>query len=899
VIDWRARVAAALPAITGDGRRDAEIRDELVQHCLDRVDDLVREGLPRAAAEARALADLAALARRPRDLARAAAARGADAPGLPPAPPPSPRWRRALDDLPATTRALRRAPGFAIVALVTIALAVAAGTLAFAVIRGVLLRPLPVAAPDRLVTIWETSPTGSARNPVASGNFADWSARARSFTALAAMQGPFDLILSGGGDPERLRGVMATVSLGTVLAIAPRHGRLFEAADGVPGGPRIALATSRFWRRRLGGDASAVGRTLVLSGQPYTVIGVLPDAAGAVLDDADIVLPVRFTDAALAERRSHNYYVLGRLRDGVTLDQANAEMDAVVAGLAREHPQALTNWGISVVSTHADLVRDIRPLLALIFGVVVVMVAVAGVNLGNLQLARSTRRAGEMAVRAALGASRGRLAGLLAMESGLLACLGGVAGVALAAAALPSALALSPVAMPLPDRIVVDGAVVAWSAAIALVCAGSMALAAVLAAWRGGFRPLADVANTRVTAGRQRLRHALIAAQVALSVVLLVAAALLTQSLLRVRSVDHGFDPSNLLAVRLDLPRARYADAPAQVEFYERLIERLRQAPGIAAVAGTTGQPAVSAPMTFSFAIHGRPSSNPTGREHPVPLQAVTGGYFETMRIAVRGGRVFTADDRAGRPGVVVINDALARLHWADESAIGQRISFRPGETPWLEIVGIVGDTRDDGLDQEAPPTIYVPLAQKPANWSWMSWQTLVVRGTDDPAALVPTIRAVLRGVDPNVPVLEATPIVAWFAEQGAPRRFAAQLTIGFAVLAVLLGAIGVHGVLAYTVNARRREIAIRVALGAPRAHLLAAVVRTTLAFTLAGLVIGAIAAANVTRFLESLLYGVGATDVPTFVGIGLLLFGVAALATWLPARRALAVSAASELRRG
>jgi predicted permease len=301
--------------------------------------------------------------------------------------------------------------------------------------------------------------------------------------------------------------------------------------------------------------------------------------------------------------------------------------------------------------------------------------------------------------------------------------------------------------------------------------------------------------------------------------------------------------------------------------------------------------------MTFSFAIYGRPSKNPTGREHPVPLQAVTGAYFDTMRIPVRAGRAFTSDDRAGQPHVVIINDALARLHWPDGSAIGQRICFRPGQLPWLDIVGIVGDTRDDGLDQAAPPTIYVPLAQKPDTWAWMTWQTLVVRGRDDAAALVPTIRAIVRDIDPQLPLLEATPIASWFLQQGAARRFAVQLSIGFAVLAVFLGAIGIHGVLAYTVHARRREIAIRVALGAQRSRVLGAVVRTTMVFTIAGLIAGAVVAATLTRFLESLLYGIDAVHAPTFAAVALLLLGVAALAAWLPARKALRVNAASALR--
>ena len=893
--DWRAEVARALPAITGDPKRDAEIREELAQHCAERAADLHREGVPPPDVRSRTLVELHELAGRYRpDLETAARARDMKTRFEPLSR--RARWSRALvDDIAGAVRGLRRAPWFTSVAIVTIALAIAAPVIVFSVVRGVLLRSLPFPDPDRLVNVWEVSPTGNARNVVASGNYLDWAARAQTFDALAALQGPFEIALTGEGDPRRLRAVMATTNLGRVLAVPPARGRLFEATDGVPGGPAVAIIAYDFWSHQLAAREDVIGATLRLNDRAVTVVGVLPEAAHAVLGDVDVVYPVRFSDDARVERRSHNYVVLGRLKSAVSIDQAGAELGGIVGDLTREHPQFLTNWGVSVVSAHADGVRNVRPLLLIAFGVVVVVVGIAGANLANLQLARSSRRGGELSVRAALGAAQGRLVTLLLAENAVLGAAGAIAGIALAGAVLPAVVAATPFRLPLARQIVIDGPVLAFAAAAATLLAIALSLASLPRSSRSLSRRLTG--GVRVTGGQQRVRHALIAMQVALSLVLLVATALLLQSLAKLRDVDHGFDPDRVLAVRVDLPAARYPTSAAQVDFYDRLIERLAAVPGVAAIAGTTGQPAVGSPTTFGFAIQGRPSKNPSGREHPVPLYAVTAGFFETMRIPVRSGRTFSPYDRRHGPGVAIINDALAKLHWPEGSALGQRLSFRQGETPWLEIVGVVGNTYDNGLDQEAPPAIYVPFAQKPDNWRWMSWQTIVVRGADDPTRLVPAIRAALHEFDPLLPVLEATPIAAWFAQQGAPRRFTMSLLAAFSGIALLLGALGIYGVLTFLVNARRRELGIRVALGASRRHLTTSIVRTTMAYTVAGLVAGTILAASVTRFLETLLFEIEPTDPLTFLTIAVVLLTVAACAAWIPTRRALAVSAVTALK--
>jgi putative ABC transport system permease protein len=888
--NWRVRVDEALPSVTGDRRRDDEIRDELTQHCVEREQELIEEGLAPAQAAATTLAELRETARRRSRIALAVqhphesgrAVRVREIAG------------RAVTATSHAVRACRRAPGATATIVVTLALAIGAATLAFAVLRGVVLRPLPLPAPEQLVYVWETSPTGNARNVVAAGNYLDWRDRAKSFHALAAAQGPYDVVLTGSGDPQPVQVTSVTPSITDVVGLPPAVGRFFAAADDATAGPAVALVSFAFWRTRLGGDRAAVGKPITLDGVPTAVIGVLPPEAVALLGPGDIYVPTRLTAESRAARRSHIYVVLGRVRAGVSTAQASAEMQSIAGVMAREHPQDLTNWGTHVVSAHADAVRRVRPVLVVIFGVVVVVVLVASANLANLQLARATRRRAEMSLRTALGASRGRLTAMVLAESASLALTGGLLGLALAAAWLRPLLAAVPITIPLASSIAVDGAVVAFAGALVLLCSIVIGVVPAVQAGRAGAAPIAT--GTRVTAGPHRTRHMLIAAQVALSLVLLVSAALLVQSFARVLAVDHGFDPRGLLAVRLDLPRGAYPDGPAQIAFYDRAIARLAAVPGVIAAAGTTGQPAAADVTTYSFSIENRPSKNPSGREHPVPLQAITADYFATMRIPLRAGRTFTAEDRAGRPSVLVINEALARRHWPAGDALGKRIAFRQGQSAWLEIVGIVGDTREAGLDQPAPPQLYVPYAQKPDNWRWLSWHTALLRTTGDGAALVPSIRAAITDLDPSLPLLEVSTVDAWYAQQGALRRFAMYLLSGFAALALALGAIGIYSVLSFSVAERRREFGVRLALGASHSRLTATVVRAVVWFATAGLALGAGLAVAVTRFLSALLYEIDPADPVTFAAVAAGLALVVVIAAWLPTRRALRVNPALTL---
>ena len=881
-MDWDARVRELLPVITGDRSRDRDIQDELTGHLAQRERELLAFGMAPADAEARVLRELEMTARRRRRLGR----------------PPTHLLRDTGDDLRFAGRLLARSPGFTAAAVLTLALAIGATTALFSVVRGVLLRPLPYHEPERLMLVWEVSPEGSSRNVVAPANFLDWQRRATSFQALGARTHASDRALTGSGEPMKVESVAVTPSLLEALAAPPLHGRLFTAEDAVPNAAPVAILSHAFWMRRFGGQPAAVGQTLVLDERPHTIVGVMPRAFAYPSPEVDLLTNLWFSEEQQVERRSHNFLVMGRLKPGVTAAQADAEMDAIASALAADYPQHLTGWGVNVVGLHADTVREVKPLLAVMTGVVIAVLLIACANLGNLQLVRAARRVREMAVRAAIGASSLRLFRQVLAESLLLAAIGGAAGVALAAATLRVIVAAAPPDIPFMERAAIDWVVLAVAAAVTVASALVIGLLPAARVARTDLRALLQSTRHRGDRYQQCLRQALVIAQVAVAVVLLISAALLVRSFLRLSAVDAGYDPRGVLTVSVDLPRVRYTDPAAQLAFYERLFERLRSNPSIIAAAGTTATPGTGAHMTFSFAIEGRVAASPTGRESPVPLQGITPGYFDVMRIPLLQGRVFSAADRPHTTPVVIINESLARLHWPDGGALGARINFRPGQMPWAEVAGIVGDTRDEGLAQAPPPTIYVPFAQRAPSWGWMSWQTLVVRGRSaDASRLVPEVKATLWSIDPTLPLLESATIEDRLAEGEARRTMATRLLTGFGALALLLSTIGVYAVMSYSVSEQRQDIGIRVALGARPGAVAARLVVRGLLLAAAGAAVGIAGALLATRSLQSLLYGIEPTDPISFAATVILLLAVSAIAAWVPARRAMLVDPVEVLR--
>jgi putative ABC transport system permease protein len=782
-------------------------------------------------------------------------------------------------------RSLRRAPVFTVVAVGTLAAGIGATTAIFSVVDAVLLAPLPYAHPDRMVRIWETSPQGTTRNVVSSGNVVDWQEKASSFEVVAAFSGPYGVSLTGRGDAARVRVLDLEPQAFTALGTTPHLGRTLLPPDGR--GDAVALLTQGFWQTRFGGDPEVIGTRVVLNDLPHTVVGIMPPGFDFPTADVDLwrAMPQGRLDPT--ERTSHNFQVVGLLREGVSVHAAQAEMSQLARAIAEEHPAQMTGWGVNVVPFQADLTRNVRALLLVLLGGVGVVLLIVCGNLANLLLARATSREREMAVRGAMGAGRGRIIRQLLTESGLLAVLGGVGAALLAPALLRTLVSAAPTDVPLLGRASVDLRMLAFAAAVAFACAVLFGLAPALRLARTDLDRALRGTRTTSDAGQARLRDGLLVGQVAFSVVLLVGAGLFIQSFRAVTAVDPGFDPRGLSVMELDLPFGRYGDIDEQVAFYEGLLGRVRAIPGVTEASASTWTPASGQSMTFSFAIEGREATNPSGREDDEPLAAVHPRYFETMRQAVVEGRALGPADGQDSPPVAVISESLARKHWPAGGAVGSRMAFRVGETPWREIVGVVADARLAGPDIEPGPVIYIPYAQK--RWPWLTWTGIVVRRADgvDEGAVGVGLRAALAEADPALPPHVLTTIERRFQESTARRAFAMTLVGGFGALALGLSLIGLYGVLGYTLSRQRREIGLRIAIGAGARDIVGRVLGRSLALTLAGAAAGVLASLVLVRWVESLLYGVSPTDPALYLFIVAGVAMVAAVTALGPARRA------------
>lgn len=856
---------------------DAEIRF----HLESRIDELVAGGMEPRAAERRALGEFG-------DVDEARRALGVRTVRVE-------RRRRRLEwlrqvraDVAYGWRKLWYRPGFAATVILTFALGIGATTAIFSVVYAVLLRPLPYPHPDRLVQIWAVHPGGGDHNVVSSGSYLTWREQTQSFRSLGAYGWNFGLGMIGrDGKPLHVVATTITPSTFRLLGVSSARGRTFTTDEGRRGGGSVVLLSYRLWRTRFGSDASVVGRSVELNDRTYTIVGVMPRGFEFPNPQIDVWLPRQFGAADRDNHRSHQWRVIGRLRDGFSMEQARKEIEGITAGLRRQHPEAMEGWGVNLVPFRSDLVAGVRPLLLALFGMVVLVLLITCANLANLLLARGLGREREVAVRAALGAGRWRLVRLFLTESLLVAVLGSAVGVGLVAVGLHGLLALAPPDIPLLGRTSIDPAVLGFSTAAALT---ATLLFGLVPALRVTAADPVGALGSRGAASEgpvgSRLRAGLLVAEVALSVMLLVGTGLLVRSFLRIQRVDPGFEPDHLLTATLDLPRSRYPDTGAQAALYRRLLERVAALPGVISAAGTAEPPVVGYDMTFSFAIQGRPSPRADGMQGDVPLRAVTPGYFSTMGIPTQRGRVFDDRDRPESQRVVVINRMLARRSWPDANPIGSRISFDgPSGPEWWEIVGVVGDVKNRGADLPPQPAIYLPQAQKP--WNWMSSLTIVARTRHDPLAMAAPFRDAVWRLDNRLPIERLATMDEIYGESNARRRFAALLVGAFGGLALVLGLTGVYGVLSYSVGERRQEFGVRMALGAGRPAIAASVVGRGLRLALLGTGIGLIAALWLTRFLGPLLFEVPATDPLTFVAVPMLLVTVACLAAYLPARRA------------
>jgi putative ABC transport system permease protein len=914
-IDWRRIVRDSLARITDDPAHDEQIVDELAQHLAQRFEELTAEGSSESLAIARATAELADPARLARALRQAASPQ---APA--PVPPPTSRspsmWRDLLQDLRYGVRMLARARGFALAAVLTLALGIGATTAIYSVVDAVLVRPVPFRELDRLTMVWETDRnTGTVREPASLPDYLDMKARSRQYDGLAAFAAAERTLSSAGGEPVRLPVLFVTHDFLSILGVDPARGRGFTNEEDLPGGPALALISERLWERQFRRDPDAVGRTVRLNDREVTIIGVVPADAdfgvmqilrGAayargfadrdVRSRVDVWLPLQGNPQVLV-RDTHPIFVIGRLAPGATAHTAQQEMTALMNELEATYRSNVARGAF--IEPMSDVVfARVRGALWVLLAAVGFVLLIACVNVANLLLARGTVRLREIAVRSALGAVGRRLARQFAAENLVLTTAAAALGVGLAYAGLRALAALAPADIPRIASVSVNGTVLLVALAIAVATGLVFGMVPLLQSRRLDVQSALKADDARgATAGRDRglMRSTLVVSEVALAVVLVIGAGLLIKSFWRLSNVDAGFDAAGVLKAEFQLPASRYP-APGNTwpnfvevhRFNDALLGRISALPGVTAAAIVGNHP-VDPGSQNSWRVVGREEE---GRAWPeISVRRVSPGYFATVNLAVSSGRPLRDADGSQSPPVTLINETTARRFFQGREPVGQQIALWGAART---IVGVVRDERIHGLSRDAPPALYLPYAQAP---SFNGAEALLVRTTGDAMTLAAPVRAAVREIDPGLAVFGVAALSETVSESVAQQRFLMLLLVTFAGVALALAGIGIHGLLSYTVAQRRHELGIRMALGAPPRRVTRLVLRQGAGLTALGLVAGVAAAIALTRVLSTLLYGVTPTDAATFAVVLPVLGAVALLATWLPARRAVRIDPLQALR--
>jgi putative ABC transport system permease protein len=794
-------------------------------------------------------------------------------------------------DLRYALRALRQHPGFAAVTVLTLALGLGANTAIFSVVKAVLLSPLPYPEPERLAFVWGRAP-GGGEQALSWPDFVDLREANQSFAGLAVVRGQ-SVNLTGGEAPERLSGCFVTASLfSTVLRRSAQRGRTFsEEETEIATARPVAVISHGLWQRRFGADPAVLGRSLDLNGASFTVVGVMPpDFELTLLGgtwSTDVFIPIPYyPNRGGLTREDKSVWVVGRMSS--TLDQAQADLSVIAKRLEKEHPATNAGLGITVLSLREAVVGEVRPTLLVLQGVVAFVLLIACANVANLLLARATDRRQEIALRAALGAGRARILRQLVTESVLLAALGGVLGVALGAWGVQGLMALAPSELPLLGPVGVDRGVLGFGLGLSMLTGVVLGLAPALQALRADLS-IALKEGGRSGGGRRHLRELLVVSEVALSLVLLIGAGLLVQSLRRLQGVDPGFRADHLLTLQFRLPPTRYPEGEPVAAFFRQAIERIRAIPGVESAALVRAVPLSGNFGASPYFVEGRPEPSP-GEETQAGTNIVTPDYFRTLRIPLLQGRDFTDYDNKESPAVAVVNDTLSRQTWPGEDALGKRIRLKGGKD-WLTVVGVVADVKHRRLVDPPQPQIYTAHYQDPKIFA-----CVVARTASDPMGLADSVRKAIWSVDKDQPVWSVIPMERLLERAIGPTRFLLSLLAAFAGLAVVLAGVGIYGVLSYAVAQRTREIGIRVALGARAAQVVRLVVRQGMRLTLAAVGFGLVAAAGLSRFMTSLLFGVAPGDPVTFIGAAALIALVALASSWLPALRAARVDPATAL---
>jgi predicted permease len=804
-----------------------------------------------------------------------------------------------MNDLRYGLRSLLKTPGFTGLAVLALALGIGANSAIFSVVNAVLLRPLPYAESERLVRVGGMS----LRKPEAVGTFSpqdfyDWRAQSTSFEAVAAFD-QSSPSLTGAGEPERLNAARVTPEFFTVLRAQPALGRGFVAQEGQRGNHRVAVLTHALWQRRFAASPSVVGQQIELSGEPFTVVGVLPENfESPQFSGFEQEQPELFTvfapDLSQWTRGGRSVDAgVARLRPGVSVEQAQAEMDAIAARLREQYPDTNANAGARVVSLHEQLVGGARTSLLVFLAAVGFVLLIACANVANMMLARASSRHREVAIRTALGATRLRIVRQFLTESVMLSLAGGAVGLLLAMWANDLLLAVGADAIPRANSVALDWRVLAFTLAASALTGVAFGVVPAVHATRLDLQESLKEGGRGQTGGRarRRVRGLLVVSEVALSLVLLAGAGLLIKSFLRLQGVDPGFEPSGVLTMNVFLPGARYPEDAQHPVFFERVLEGVRALPGVEHAGATSNLPISGNYDRMPLYVEGQPDP-PSGDEPEIERYMVSDDYFGALGVPLVAGRAFDGRDQAETPRACVVGRALAERFWPAGEAVGKRIKLGDAENPWVEVVGVAGDVRHYGLDAEANMQVYLPHRQSPSQV-----MTLVVRSKGDARSLASAVRERVWAVDAAQPVYGVKTMDELLSASVAARRFQMLLVGLFAAVALALALVGIYGVMSYTVTQRTHEIGIRMALGAQPRDVLRLIIGQGMSMTLAGVAAGLAGALLLTRAMEGLLYGVSATDPMTFAAVALLLGAVAFLSCYVPARRATKVDPMEALR--
>lgn len=799
-----------------------------------------------------------------------------------------------------SVRLLLKKPASAAVVVLTLALGIGANTAVFAVINALLVRPLPYANSDRILYVWESRLSDpSLEDSLSPHNFTDIRSLNRSFESYFAYQYT-NATLTGNGQPESLTAVKASADFAAVLGVAPAIGRLFGKAEDTPGKDQVAVLSESLWRRRFGANPNIAGMVIPLDGVPCTVIGVMPSGFAFPSPDVDVWMPLAL-DLSRFQRGTSFLTTIGKLKEGVTIHQAQSDLDSVVQQLKRQYPDDIeSDFTLKAESLQEHLVGKLERPLMILYGAVLFVLLIACVNVANLMLGRSASRAKEMAVRTALGASRKSLLSLLLIEGVVLAFAGGILGLLLANWGVAILTSINPAAIPQGAKISMDASVLAFTLLLSVVTGVLFSLAPAWHTARAGLsRTLHE--NSRSTTGSTSvrfLRSTLVVVEIGLSLVLLLGAGLLLKSLWKVMDVNPGFDSKNVVTCTIALPKTRYEKPESRSQFFQQTLEAVTNVSGVESAGFATSMPFSGSRGASTFSIDGR--TDPNARDLPeADRHQVSPGYFHAMKIPLRAGRDFTNADDTKSQQIIIINEAAAKHFWAGENPIGKRITIGMaqevelyGSAPSREIVGIVGNVKHENLTAGFAPEMYIPAWQLPA-----AGMTLVVRGHASAESILADVRRIVQTVDPQQPVRNVKVLTDSMGKSMAPQRFLTTLLIVFAALAVILALVGIYAVMSFSVTQRVQEIGVRMALGATPADALNLVLMQGCALAALGIFAGILIALGVTRVMKGLLFEVNSSDPVTIGTVSLVLLIVTLAACWLPARRATRIDPLVALR--